>query len=88
MNVNNTLILTRQVLGPLVRLEMLSWSPLLDEYKDIEKMNWYSACMLYAGSADETEATLRLDPDVNLVPTIIEKIVLPKVAGKRPYRYI
>lgn len=69
-----------KVLGPLVRLEMLSWSPLLDEYKDIEKMNWYSACMLYAGSADETEATLRLDPDVNLVPTIIEKIVLPKVA--------
>ncbi|XP_036228777.2 PAX3- and PAX7-binding protein 1 isoform X1 [Bactrocera oleae] len=69
-----------KVLGPLVRLEMLSWSPLLDEYKDIEKMNWYSACMLYAGSEDETEATLRLDPDVNLVPTIIEKIVLPKMA--------
>ncbi|XP_039964546.1 PAX3- and PAX7-binding protein 1 isoform X1 [Bactrocera tryoni] len=68
-----------KVLGPLVRLEMLSWSPLLDEYKDIEKMNWYSACMLYAGGEDETEATLRLDPDVNLVPTIIEKIVLPKM---------
>ncbi|XP_019844328.2 PAX3- and PAX7-binding protein 1 isoform X2 [Bactrocera dorsalis] len=68
-----------KVLGPLVRLEMLSWSPLLDEYKDIEKMNWYSACMLYAGGEDETEATLRLDPDINLVPTIIEKIVLPKM---------
>ncbi|CAD6996092.1 unnamed protein product [Ceratitis capitata] len=69
-----------KVLGPLVRLEMLNWSPLLEEYKDIEKMNWYSACMLYAWSEHETEETLRLDPDVNLVPTIIEKILLPKVA--------
>ncbi|XP_054746441.1 PAX3- and PAX7-binding protein 1 [Anastrepha obliqua] len=68
-----------KILGPLVRFEMLFWSPLLEEYKDIEKLNWYSACMLYAWSQEETESSLRLDPDVNLVPTIIEKIVLPKV---------
>ncbi|XP_017466846.1 PREDICTED: PAX3- and PAX7-binding protein 1 isoform X1 [Rhagoletis zephyria] len=68
-----------KILGPLVRFEMLSWSPLLEEYKDIEKMHWYSACMLYAWSEDETETSLRLDVDVSLVPTIIEKIILPKV---------
>ncbi|XP_067636201.1 PAX3- and PAX7-binding protein 1 isoform X2 [Eurosta solidaginis] len=68
-----------KLLGPLVRLELLAWSPLLDEYKDVEKMNWYLACMLFGWSEDETEASLKLDPDFNLVPTIIEKILLPKL---------
>uniref|UniRef100_A0A1A9W1K5 GCF C-terminal domain-containing protein n=1 Tax=Glossina brevipalpis TaxID=37001 RepID=A0A1A9W1K5_9MUSC len=68
-----------KVLGPLVRLEILSWSPLLTDYKDIEKLNWYPACMLYAWNDEESEATLKQDPDNNLVPTIIEKIILPKV---------
>ncbi|KAL9897051.1 PAX3- and PAX7-binding protein 1 isoform X1 [Glossina fuscipes] len=68
-----------KVLGPLVRLEILSWSPLLTDYKDIEKLNWYPACMLYAWNEEETEATLKQDSDNNLVPTIIEKIILPKI---------
>lgn len=68
-------------MGPLIRLEMLTWSPLLADYKDIEKLNWYPACILYAWDENETEECLRQDPDVNLVPTLIEKIVLPKITG-------
>lgn len=61
---------------------MLTWSPLLVDFKDIEKLNWYSAAMLYACSEDETEETLKQDPDVHLVPTLIERIILPKLIGK------
>lgn len=61
---------------------MLNWSPLFDNYKDLEKYNWYTACMLYAWSENETEASLKNDPDVMLVPTLIEKIIIPKVTGK------
>ena len=61
---------------------MLTWSPLLGDYKDIEKLNWYSAVMLYAWSEEETEETLKQDPDVHLVPTLLEKIILPKIIGK------
>ncbi|XP_075146606.1 PAX3- and PAX7-binding protein 1 [Haematobia irritans] len=68
-----------KILGPLIRLEMLTWSPLLADYKDIEKLNWYQSAILYAWKEDETEESLRQDPDVNLVPTLIEKIVLPKI---------
>ncbi|XP_065355283.1 PAX3- and PAX7-binding protein 1 isoform X1 [Calliphora vicina] len=68
-----------KILGPLIRLEMLTWSPLLADFKDIEKLNWYSAAMLYAWSEDETEESLKQDPDVNLVPTLLEKIILPKL---------
>lgn len=70
-------------MGPLIRLEMLTWSPLLADYKDIEKLNWYPACILYAWNENESEESLRQDPDVNLVPTLIEKIILPKITGKR-----
>uniref|UniRef100_T1P7K3 GC-rich sequence DNA-binding factor-like protein n=1 Tax=Musca domestica TaxID=7370 RepID=T1P7K3_MUSDO len=68
-----------KILGPLIRLEMLTWSPLLADYKDIEKLNWYPACILYAWNENESEESLRQDPDVNLVPTLIEKIILPKI---------
>ncbi|XP_061398036.1 PAX3- and PAX7-binding protein 1 [Musca vetustissima] len=68
-----------KILGPLIRLEMLTWSPLLADYKDIEKLSWYPACILYAWHENETEESLRQDPDVNLVPTLIEKIILPKI---------
>ncbi|XP_034485119.1 PAX3- and PAX7-binding protein 1 isoform X1 [Drosophila innubila] len=68
-----------KLLAPIVRHELLVWSPLLEEYTDIETMHWYQACMLYAFQPDETVERLKQDPDVNLVPSLIEKIVLPKV---------
>jgi len=71
-----------KLLAPLVRHELILWSPLLDEYADIENMRWYQACMLYAYQPDETVEQLKNDPDVNLVPALIEKIVLPKVTGE------
>ncbi|KAH8265209.1 hypothetical protein KR038_001439 [Drosophila bunnanda] len=70
-----------KLLAPLVRHELLLWSPLLDEYADIENMRWYQACMLYACQPDETVDQLKNDPDVNLVPALIEKIILPKVTA-------
>ncbi|EDV91346.1 PAX3- and PAX7-binding protein 1 isoform X1 [Drosophila grimshawi] len=68
-----------KLLAPLVRHELLLWSPLLEEYTDIETMHWYQACMLYACQPDETVDRLKQDPDFNLVPSLMEKIVLPKV---------
>ncbi|KAH8362244.1 hypothetical protein KR200_003504 [Drosophila serrata] len=70
-----------KLLAPLVRHELLLWSPLLDEYADIENMRWYQACMLYACQPDETVDQLKNDPDINLVPALIEKIILPKVTA-------
>ncbi|XP_017083503.1 LOW QUALITY PROTEIN: PAX3- and PAX7-binding protein 1 [Drosophila eugracilis] len=70
-----------KLLAPLVRHELVLWSPLLDEYADIENMRWYQACMLYACQPGETMEQLKNDPDANLVPALIEKIVLPKVTA-------
>lgn len=66
---------------------MLLWYPLEDKYQDIEKMEWYTACMKYGWTESETEETLLRDPDVRFVPTLIEKIVLPKLTGIKIKRF-
>lgn len=64
----------------MLRLHLLAWNP-LDACKDLEKMEWYEAVMKYGFKSNETEAQLMDDPDIRLVPTLMEKIVLPKITG-------
>lgn len=45
-------------------------------------MEWYETAMKYGFKPTETEAQLLDDPDVRLVPSLIEKIVLPKLTGQ------
>lgn len=57
------------------------WYPNIQEsYKEIEHQEWYGACMLYSYKENETIEDLVLDPDVKLVPTIVEKIHILKIA--------
>lgn len=44
-------------------------------------MEWYETMMKYGFKSDETEAHLLNDPDIRLVPTLMEKIILPKISG-------
>uniref|UniRef100_A0A0P6K0Q7 Putative transcriptional regulator binding to the gc-rich sequence n=1 Tax=Aedes aegypti TaxID=7159 RepID=A0A0P6K0Q7_AEDAE len=69
-----------KVLGPLIRLKYIAWNPVSGEDAvDFEREAWYRSCCLYGRQPGETESSLAEDPDVRLVPTLIEKIVLPKL---------
>lgn len=69
-----------KVLGPLIRLRHVVWNPVnIQDAYDFERENWYRSAMLYGHVSSETESSLAEDPDVRLVPTLIEKIVLPKL---------
>lgn len=68
-----------QILGPLLRLSLITWNPLEKGSIDLERMEWYEDVMRYGFDENESEAMLIDDPDVRLVPTLIEKIVLPKI---------
>lgn len=70
-----------KVIGPLIRLKMVAWSPLDDAStgQDIEKMFWYNVIMNYGYVPAETEQSLAEDPDVRFVPVTVEKILLPKI---------
>ncbi|XP_062698152.1 PAX3- and PAX7-binding protein 1 [Aedes albopictus] len=69
-----------KVFGPLIRLKYVAWNPVSGEDAiDFEREAWYRSCCLYGRQPGETEASLAEDPDVRLIPTLIEKIVLPKL---------
>lgn len=72
-----------KIVSIFVRAEMILWSPFeVDSYEDIDKMKWFHPLVMYGRSAEETEESLRKDPDVFAIPTIIEKIILPKLSSK------
>lgn len=65
----------------MIRLNLVTWNPLDENCQDIERMDWYNMIMKYAWSASETEESLADDPDVRLIPVLVEKIILPKITG-------
>lgn len=65
----------------MLRLSLIIWNPLDENCKDLEKMEWYETIMKYGYKPTETEAELIDDPDIRLIPTLIEKIILPKITG-------
>lgn len=68
-----------KVLGPLIRLQILMWSPFIKGGIELERTNWNHSMLLFGLKPSETEETLRTDPDVQLVPLAVEKILLPKL---------
>lgn len=72
-----TLCLPR-VVSPLIRLNLIFWDP-LSESVDLEKLEWYRTLALYGLHDDESELSLSQDPDINLIPTIVEKVIIPRL---------
>lgn len=70
-----------RVVSPLLRLGLVLWDPLTDT-DDLDKCKWYKTLMLYGAHNKELEEQLATDPDINLVPTIVEKVIMPKLTRK------
>ncbi|KAF7278966.1 PAX3- and PAX7-binding protein 1 [Rhynchophorus ferrugineus] len=68
-----------KVVSPLIRLNLIFWDP-LNETTDIEKTEWYRTLALYGLHDNESEHSLSKDPDINLLPTVIEKVLVPKLS--------
>lgn len=66
-----------------IRWKMILWNPFISEhYEDIDKMECYHPMAMYGKVDNETEEMLKNDPDVFLIPSIVEKVVLPKLNSK------
>ncbi|KAL4143140.1 hypothetical protein QTP88_005504 [Uroleucon formosanum] len=64
--------------GPFVRIEMLTWNPLEDDLK-LEDMFWYKSIQKYTLKGNNNIDQLIKDVDLELIPKIIEKVVLIKI---------
>jgi GC-rich sequence DNA-binding factor len=49
---------------------------------EFDRAKWYDTLILYGLKEGETEEGLRQDPDLQLVPIIIEKVLLPRLTRK------
>lgn len=62
------------VFEPLVRFALLDWEPLEDH---LEEQAWFK--VLFDYGIPESGELVDGDPDVNLIPTLVQKLVLPKL---------
>lgn len=67
-----------QIIGPILRLQLITWNPFEDNCKELERTEWYETIMRYGLNSSDAEKDLADDPDIRLIPALIEKIVLPK----------
>ncbi|XP_028582884.2 PAX3- and PAX7-binding protein 1 isoform X2 [Podarcis muralis] len=65
-----------KLLNPLIRLQLLTWNPLEDKCQDFESMLWFESLLFYGCEEYDQEKD---DADVSLLPTIVERVVLPKL---------
>lgn len=67
------------LLAPYVRLELLQWDPLFSGGDvGLDRQGWYECLFSYGLPEDPSRADPD-DPDCNLVPQLIQKLVLPKI---------
>ncbi|XP_030058017.1 PAX3- and PAX7-binding protein 1 isoform X2 [Microcaecilia unicolor] len=67
-----------KLLNPLIRLQLLTWTPLEAKYHDFESMLWFESLLFYGCEEKEQDKS---DVDIALLPTIVEKVILPKFTG-------
>ncbi|XP_050526915.1 PAX3- and PAX7-binding protein 1 [Daktulosphaira vitifoliae] len=67
-----------KLIGPYVRLEMLTWNPLEEDQK-FENMLWYKSMQKYTMNGMSSIEQLTKNIDLELIPKIIEKIILNKL---------
>ncbi|XP_063058867.1 PAX3- and PAX7-binding protein 1 [Engraulis encrasicolus] len=67
-----------KLFNPLVRLQLINWSPLETDCPNFEYMLWFESLLFYAC---EEHSTLQTgDNDSCLLPSIVERVILPKLA--------
>ncbi|KAM4620751.1 PAX3- and PAX7-binding protein 1 [Polymixia lowei] len=67
-----------KLFNPLVRLQLITWSPLEAECANFEYMLWFESLLFYG--CEEQGRLQKGDVDVNLLPAIVEKVLLSKLA--------
>ncbi|XP_056592523.1 PAX3- and PAX7-binding protein 1 [Triplophysa dalaica] len=68
-----------KLLSPLIRLQLIPWSPLEVGCPNFENMLWFESLLFY-GCDEQSAMKQEEDVDNGLLPAIVERIILPKLA--------
>ncbi|XP_062609801.1 PAX3- and PAX7-binding protein 1-like [Saccostrea cucullata] len=66
-----------KLFNPYIRLSLINWNPLEANCLDFEDTRWFDTLIFYGFKLQETIS--KGDDDVRLLPSIVEKVILPKL---------
>uniref|UniRef100_A0A4W4GJD5 GCF C-terminal domain-containing protein n=1 Tax=Electrophorus electricus TaxID=8005 RepID=A0A4W4GJD5_ELEEL len=67
-----------KLFNPLIRLQLIPWSPLEEDCPNFEYMLWFESLLFYGYEEESSEHPE--DIDAGLLPAIVERVILPKLA--------
>ncbi|KAM9273843.1 LOW QUALITY PROTEIN: intron Large complex component GCFC2 [Cariama cristata] len=69
-----------KLLNPLIRLQLINWNPLEQNFTELEEMPWFRAIEEFS-DANNIPESKDDDPDGEVLPKVIEKTILPKITA-------
>ncbi|XP_061176803.1 PAX3- and PAX7-binding protein 1-like [Saccostrea echinata] len=66
-----------KLFNPYIRLSLINWNPLEANCLDFEDTKWFETLIFYGFKLQETIS--KGDDDARLLPSIVEKVILPKL---------
>ncbi|KAM9156502.1 intron Large complex component GCFC2 [Pangshura tecta] len=69
-----------KLLSPLIRIQLIGWNP-LENFIDLNEMPWFRAIEEFSAAKNMPQSKRSDDPDQTILPSIIEKTILPKITG-------
>ncbi|KAM5165084.1 intron Large complex component GCFC2 [Mantella aurantiaca] len=69
-----------KILNPLVRLQLIGWSP-LEDVAELDQMPWYYDLEEFCFTKEEHENNIEENADHKVLSTVFEKTVVPRVCG-------
>ncbi|XP_037247397.1 GC-rich sequence DNA-binding factor 2 isoform X1 [Falco rusticolus] len=70
-----------KLLNPLIRVQLINWNPLEQNFTELEEMPWFRAIEEFSDAKHESESKRDDDPDQEVLPRVIEKTILPKITA-------
>ncbi|KAJ8266400.1 hypothetical protein GJAV_G00130010 [Gymnothorax javanicus] len=67
-----------KLFNPLIRLQLIPWLPLEADCPNFEYMLWFESLLFYG--CEEQSNMQKDDVDINLLPAIVERVIIPKLA--------
>ncbi|XP_036379986.1 PAX3- and PAX7-binding protein 1 [Megalops cyprinoides] len=67
-----------KLFNPLIRLQLIPWLPLEADCPNFEYMLWFESLLFYG--CEEQPKMQKGDLDVSLLPAIVERVIVPKLA--------
>ncbi|XP_038607140.1 intron Large complex component GCFC2 [Tachyglossus aculeatus] len=69
-----------KLLNPLIIIELIDWNPLKPDCIGLKQMSWFRSVEEFI-KKDVSELKKEGNPDEKILPTIIDKTVIPQIAG-------